>query len=114
MTTDIARLRALAEKATPVSWDLRAIHKDAIAAVLALLTELETTRAQVAEMRTALEQWKCEWCGGSGKRHRAPWNIAIPQETCSFCNGDGLKEIARQALSPTPAEKATPTGRSAE
>jgi hypothetical protein len=60
----------------------------------ALITELETTRAQVAGMRTALEKI-------AANTEDSPYSAWLARYN------------AKAALSPTPAEKATTPGRSA-
>lgn len=54
-------------------------------------------------LREALEQWKCDSCGGSGfytqkwSKDRGSWT-----EQCKRCEGSGKHPIARQALSQPP------------
>ena len=99
MTTDIARLRELAEtlrREADASEELHpqdseiAVMREAADAIPALFAELETTRAQVAGMRTALEGMLAI---RNGDIAEAAERVRIEKE-------------ARQALSPTPAEKA--------
>lgn len=78
-----------------------------------LYAENRSLRALVEEARTALMQWKCAGCGGSGKyqqdakgraraeaRGRKPDPKYQPEAvTCKVCKGDGLNPIASAALS---------------
>jgi hypothetical protein len=117
-TTDIARLRELAgaplaarrlrsygsdDTPFPAVW--RSVLQDGANAIEALLTELEATRAQVAGMRTLIEDFiaaedavnaEAASCEAQGRA----WSSA-PLVGRIFA-----VQALREALSPTPAEKA--------
>lgn len=71
------------------------------------LTAAEPFFADAARMREALEQWKCDACGGSGeylnKALHYPADMGAPvlhedMVPCKRCEGHGLHPLARTAL----------------
>lgn len=70
---------------------------------------IEALSTQCEAMRSALAQWKCDACGGSGeylnKRYEypddmGPASLIEEMVPCKRCDGHGLHPVARTTLHP--------------